>query len=661
MPDTPLHARVSGRLAAWQAIGADSRTLHVLKQGVPVEFLGGRPPPAFELPSFPVTDDQQRWWLDKEEPRLVALGAISRVDPARPPDHVVNAFCVPKPGGGGWRLVVNLKRMNIAQKAYKCRYESLRTLRRMGIQGSWMVKVDLADAYYHVPIRPADRRYFCFRFCGVLYQVNALPMGWLNSPYWFTKIMRNVVRFWRDPLAVRRGRHKLSPPLPPHQFFPTGRQAGRVRRGARVLPYLDDFLFVFETEQQARLGAAWVRECIEFLGLSHHPTKCQWEPSQSVYHLGITINAAEGLFEVPAEKLSKLRRLAVSLRVTAKKNRRLISKRDLAKLCGFAQSVKLALTPAPLFLRNLYDDLSQPVGWSGKVRLSRGSLRDLDWWADIPARHCSAAIHIGPAAVELSVDASSHSWGAVLHGRTARGYWSLDESPAHINFKELRAVRYALQSFLEFVRQRVVLIREDNTCTQAVLGRLSSRSPAMHAEMRSLWEFLQLHSIVLQVERVASADNIADEASRLEDRDDYRLHPQYFQLLDRRFGPHGVDLFATHANTHLPRFFSRFHCPGSSGVNALLQSWNGDNAYGCPPLDPDFLMAVVQKVREERADVTLVVPYWTAQPWWQQLMELAVDLVFLPSNTALFAPGRGGSQTYVPPPQWQVVAVRVQW
>ena len=194
------------------------------------------------------------------------------------------------------------------------------------------------------------------------------------------------------------------------------------------------------------------------------------------------------------------------------------------------------------------------MGWSGKVRLSRGSLRDLDWWADIPARHCSAAIHIGPAAVELSVDASSHSWGAVLHGRTARGYWSLDESPAHINFKELRAVRYALQSFLEFVRQRVVLIREDNTCTQAVLGRLSSRSPAMHAEMRSLWEFLQLHSIVLQVERVASADNIADEASRLEDRDDYRLHPQYLQLLDRRFGPHGVDLFATHANTYLPRF-----------------------------------------------------------------------------------------------------------
>ncbi|EFJ50361.1 hypothetical protein VOLCADRAFT_88894 [Volvox carteri f. nagariensis] len=81
--------------------------------------------------------------------------------------------------------------------------------------------------------------------------------------------------------------------------------------------------------------------------------------------LNSQVNTAEGLFEVPAGKLAKLRRLAVGLRVTAKKNRRLVQKRELAQLCGFAQSVKLALTPAPLFLRNFYDDLAQPVGGGG--------------------------------------------------------------------------------------------------------------------------------------------------------------------------------------------------------------------------------------------------------------------------------------------------------
>ncbi|GLI70838.1 hypothetical protein VaNZ11_015851 [Volvox africanus] len=44
----------------------------------------------------------------------------------------------------------------------------------------------------------------------------------------------------------------------------------------------------------------------------------------------------------------------------------------------------------------------------------------------------------------------------------------------------------------------------------------------------------------------------------------------------------------------------------------------------------------------EQACVTLVVPYWMAQPWWQLLMELPVDLVFLPSNTELLS-------RYLPP------------
>ncbi|GIL50946.1 hypothetical protein Vafri_7022 [Volvox africanus] len=449
--------------------------------------------------------------------------------------------------------------------------------------------------------------------------------------------------------------------MPPHQFYPSGCSPHRFQGGVRVLPYLDDFLFLFRSEEQARAGARWIKEVIEFVGLSCHPRKCQWEPTQSVQHLGITVNLVEGLFEVPAEKLAKLRRMAIGLRITAKKNRRLVQKRELAKLCGFAQSIKLALLPAQLFLRNLYDDIAQPVGWSGRVRLSRGSLRDLDWWADTPVQHCLAAIHVGPAAVEFSVDASRHSWGAVLNGHTARGFWSEEELGQHINWKELRAVRYALDSFLPWVSQRVVLIHEDNTTTQAILGRYSSRSATLHAELKLLWELLQLHSITLQVEQVASADNIVDAASRLIDRDDYSLDPGVFAMLEERYGPHDVDLFASHLNAHLPCFFSRFYCPGSSGVDALLQPWQGLNAFGCPPTDPQVLLAVVQKVREEQASVTLDVPYWPAQPWWQQLMEMAVDLVFFLSSTALFVSVQPGLRAEFNLPWWQVVAVRVQW
>ena len=168
-------------------------------------------------------------------------------------------------------------------------------------------------------------------------------------------------------------------------------------------------------------------------------------------------------------------------------------------------------------------------------------------------------------------------------------------------------------------------------------------------------------NIVVQVSRVASAENLADAPSRWLDQDDYKLHPRWFEWLETRYGPHDVDLFATSTNSQLPRFYSRFYCPGSSGVNSLLQPWGGQNCYANPPYEADMLSMVVQKLKEDRASATLVVPYWPAQPWWQQLMEVATDLVFLPQEHDLFAPGLGGSATFLPPPRWQVAAVRVDW
>ena len=471
----PLHRRLSEKLPGWQAIGADPTTLKWIKHGVPVEFLGGKPPAPFVMHELPVSEQESKWWLSKEAPRLIALGVLSEVPVgAEAPDHISNAFCVPKPEPGNFRLVANLRRLNAACRGHPCRYETLKLLRRWGIADTWMVKVDLQDAFYHVPIAPSDRKYFSFRFCGQLYQFNVLPMGWLNSPY--SKIMRNVVRFWRDPTTALCRRQHQQPPLPPHVLFPSPRRAMGGRAGVRVLPYLDDFLFIFCSKEQAGAGAVWIKAVLDSLGLATNPKKCEWEPSQSVHHLGITVNTAAGVFEVPREKLRKIRRLAVDLRVTAKKNHRLVLKRELAKFCGFAQSVKLAISPANLFLRNAYTDISQPVSWSGRVRLSRRTMRDLDWWASLDVKHTSAPIQLRPAVVELYCDASDHSWGGKLGNMVARSFWGPDELPAHINMKELRAVRYSLLSFLSHVRDRVVMVREDNTTTQAILGKGSSRS-----------------------------------------------------------------------------------------------------------------------------------------------------------------------------------------
>ena len=46
----------------------------------------------------------------------------------------------------------------------------------------------------------------------------------------------------------------------------------------------------------------------------------------------------------------------------------------------------------------------------------------------------------------------------------------------------------------------------------------------------------------------------------------------------RRNGvPHAMDRFANHENTQLPRFNSRFWCPGTEAVDAFSVSWAGEN------------------------------------------------------------------------------------
>ena len=52
----------------------------------------------------------------------------------------------------------------------------------------------------------------------------------------------------------------------------------------------------------------------------------------------------------------------------------------MAGFIGLVQSCYLAIPVAQLFCRELNFDLSKKSSWTGNVRLSRQSLRDLDWW-----------------------------------------------------------------------------------------------------------------------------------------------------------------------------------------------------------------------------------------------------------------------------------------
>ena len=93
-----------------------------------------------------------------------------------------------------------------------------------------------------------------------------------------------------------------------------------------------------------------------------------------------------------------------------------------------------------------------------------------------------------------------------------------------------------------------------------------------------------------------------------------------------RCWPANSDLFATSLNHRLPVYFSPMIDPQSAGTDAMLQSWDGLQAYAFPPFG--LIPRVLAKVRRSQGlELTLVAPFWPQHPWFLELLELLLEIL----------------------------------
>eukprot|EP00873_Tetraselmis_striata_P018170 jgi/Tetstr1/438434/TSEL_026991.t1 len=290
--------------------------------------------------------------------------------------------------------------------------------------------------------------------------------------------------------------------------------------------------------------------------------------------------------------------------------------------------------------------------------------RDLQWWTAVPTQANGRPIHRPVETAYMHCDSSGYGWGAVLNGRLeARGFWGAADERQHITWKELKAVRLAVESFLPHLAGRRVLLHEDNQAVCNVLVGLTSRSPAMMAELRKLWYLLVSNGAHITARYIRSAANVwADRLSRHLDSDDWQLDPVMFAELEAMWGAHSVDRFASAMNAMLPRYNAAWLDPGCEAVDSLHLSdaeWRRENNYCNPPwpLVPDL----VQKLRQSGAAATVVAPRWEGKVWHQALTEMAVaERVVLPRRD-LFRPGRRAGRDMPGAPRWAVSVFRVPY
>ncbi|KAK3252441.1 hypothetical protein CYMTET_38263 [Cymbomonas tetramitiformis] len=484
-------------------------------------------------------------------------------------------------------------------------------------------------------IDPAFQEYMQFDVRRELFQCGALPFGWNDSPGIFVKVMTVLVECLRSPRSAedRREVRKLQSGSKVRRRWAARRRAvgcGREEhhQGARVLPYMDDFLLLLSSRIEALRARELTSRVLVRLGLSRNEKKGQWEPTQLVEHLGLEVDLKAGQFRVTPARLQKIHLQSKALLSEASRQRRWLPARKLAAFTGLCQSVYLAVPPARLYLRELHFVLSTRRGWGAKVKLTRQAWSDIEGWLRLPAqsRWNGRKIWRSPTRAKVHTDASLFAWGGVLNLKhAARGFWSDELRHLHITHLELEAVYKTVQSFLRELTGKVVRLYCDNQAVVAMLSHFTSRNPELMRRMRRLWILLDLNDIELQARYIRSeANEWADRLSRDRDLDDWRLNRRWFQWAEREWHQHTVDRFASELSAQLPRYYAQWHDPGCEGVDSLAFSWLGEVNWVNPPWS--LLDEVAHKLREERCAATVVAPYWPGQMWFQQPEAMADEV-----------------------------------
>ena len=203
LPDGELlPMRVGGCLSLhwrqWQAIGAETWVVTVLRDGYRVPFTDS-PPPLARIPvSFPTyrAGSPRAQALRQEVEAMLAKGALEIArDPG--PGFYSRLFLVEK-ATGGWRPVIDLSHLNDFVQLTPFKMETVASVLLSVREGDFLAFLDLKDAYFQIPIHGSSRKLLRFMSEGTVYQFKALCFGLSTAPQVFTRVFA-AVSAWAHP------------------------------------------------------------------------------------------------------------------------------------------------------------------------------------------------------------------------------------------------------------------------------------------------------------------------------------------------------------------------------------------------------------------------------------------------------------------------------
>lgn len=500
-----------------------------------------------------------------------------------------NRFLVSK-SNGKMRQIFDLRRLNDYLDPRKFRLINQAQVPNFLQPGDFLGKIDLSQAYFHIPIKESHRRFLAFVYQGELYRMTSLPFGLSSAPLAFSRISKWIAGVFRE-------------------------------KGMRVLVYLDDFMFAHQDPSVLEDQISYAVSLLQSLGWCINFEKSVLRPRKRLEFLGIEWDTSTNKVILPEEKIV---RLLNDLERVMRKRR--WSWRIGSSLIGRLVFAALVVPLGRLHTRNI-----QRAG----LRLSQDhpnllrplppqAANDCHWWILNVRR--TGRIFVPDPTIFVTTDASDVGWGAQIGNCHLSGRWTAEQALWHINRKELFAVFITLRKCRDTVEGHSVMIQSDNrTVVSYLRNQGGTRSAALLEETRKILLLAEALSVTIHSFYLPGRYNsIADCLSREKKLPDWHVSDEITRKVFSKWGWPQIDLFATSRSTVVPVYASiEAWDQQAAFINAFSQTWQFQLAWVFPP--PPLIPRVLRHLNQSLGTYLLMVPRWETAFWRGDLKRRALE------------------------------------
>lgn len=286
------------------------------------------------------------------------------------------------------------------------------------------------------------------------------------------------------------------------------------------------------------------------------------------------------------------------------------------------------VTYGPLYYRDLEKTKSSALkvangDFDEKMSLPPLAKKELQWWVNNIETAFKKLVQ-DVTSHQITTDASLLGWGAECSGVSSGGTWTEIEATNHINFLEMLAVFFGLQTFAKDKKNTHIRIRCDNTAAVNIINNMgTSHSDECNKLAKTIWEWCISKSIWISLAYIPDKQNfIADFESRRNQREsEWMLNNSLLSvaLESLKFAPE-IDLFASRINAQFHKYVSYRPDPHAFAIDAFTLNWGELKFYAFPPFS--LIAAVLSKIQNEGGEGICVLPDWSTQSWYAKAFQM---------------------------------------